>query len=136
MKTFYWVSGALLLLNIVMITIFQGPILRCYTDDAELLKIANDVYYFLIIFHFPDGFKGMLYGIIKALDRAGCAAVINFSGHWCINLTLQLTLTFYFKMGLPGIWIGKTVLEYYIMSTYLMLCNCTDWEAVAIEASK
>ena len=37
-------------------------------------------------------------------------------------------------MGLPGIWIGKTVLEWYIMITYVLLVYYTDWEAAAKEA--
>jgi len=37
-------------------------------------------------------------------------------------------------MGLPGIWIGKTVLEWYIMITYIALVYCTNWEAAAEEA--
>lgn len=88
MLTFVYVSSTLLLLNTLIVYLLKDPILACYTSKTELLEIADSVYYFLVIFHYPDAFKGMLKGVIKALNRVGCAAWINLSGHWCINITI------------------------------------------------
>ena len=40
-----------------------------------------------MIFHYPDAMKGMLKGVIKALNKVGGAAAINLSGNWGIGIT-------------------------------------------------
>ena len=80
---------------------------------------------------FPDCYKGMLKGIIKALGIQNKAAYINISGHWCINITLQLYLGFHLNMGLEGIWIAKVVNEFYIAAMYIIVLRITDWDEKA-----
>ena len=88
MQTFVYVSSALMFTNILMVYFFQGPILSCYTDNQELIDLADTVYYFIVLFHYPDAFKGMLKGVIKALNKVGSAAIINLTGNWGVGITL------------------------------------------------
>ena len=90
----------------------------------------------IALFHYPDAYKGFLKGVIKALNLSMLAAVINLTGHWLINVTLQLTLAFYFEMGILGIWIGKATLEFYIYLTYNYLVSVTDWDEKAVESQQ
>lgn len=48
---------------------------------------------------FPDMFKGMLKGVIKALGIQNKCLLVNISGHWCIFMTLLYIFPFKLKMG-------------------------------------
>ena len=70
---------------------------------------------------FPDGFKGMLKGVIKALGIQHKCVYVNISGHWIINMSLLYLLPFYFEMGIVGMWTAKVILEWYIFLAYFTL---------------
>jgi len=77
---------------------------------------------------FPDMFKGMLKGVIKALGIQNRCLLVNISGHWCIFMTLLYLFPFKLKMGQTGIWIAKLILEWYIMLAYCLITYCADWK--------
>ena len=93
------------------------------TPDREMDLIKGCIW--LISFStFPDGFKGMLKGIIKALGIQWYIAFINIGGHWLINLTLQIYLGIYCGYGILGLWTAKVVLEFYVLTSYYLLISC------------
>jgi Na+-driven multidrug efflux pump len=53
-----------------------------------VIPVVTSVIWLISFNTFPDGFKGMLKGIIKALGIQVYCIYINILGHWCINLTL------------------------------------------------
>jgi len=57
----------------------------------------------------PDLWQGYLSGIITALGMQQKVLHIPFIAFWLINLPLSITLAFYFKLGLAGIWISMNV---------------------------
>jgi Na+-driven multidrug efflux pump len=79
---------------------------------------------------FPDGFKGMLKGVIKALGIQHKCVYVNITGHWLINMTLLYLLPFYFGLGIQGMWMAKLVLEWYIFIAYYLMIKHIDWGAV------
>lgn len=82
----------------------------------------------------PDSLKGMLKGVIKALELQKKCAVVNLIGHWGINLSLQLILGFYYDLHLFGLWAAKIILEIYILTSYSLLIYYQDWTKIAKKA--
>lgn len=82
----------------------------------------------------PDSLKGMMKGIIKALELQKPTSYINIIGHWGINICLQMFLGFYLNWHLYGLWSAKIVLEFYIFSAYGALIYFTDWKKKSIES--
>mmetsp|Transcript_24789 Transcript_24789/g.38585 ORF Transcript_24789/g.38585 Transcript_24789/m.38585 type:complete len:86 (-) Transcript_24789:51-308(-) len=76
----------------------------------------------------------MLKGIIKALGIQNKSIIVNLTGHWFINLTLQWYFAFHLNLGILGLWIAKQFLEFYIMTAYIMLINVQDWESISVES--
>jgi Na+-driven multidrug efflux pump len=70
---------------------------------------------------FPDGFKGMLKGVVKGLGIQKKVIPISISGHWLIGLSLQYWLGLHLKMGNKGLWLGSLVLEIYVLIGYRIM---------------
>ena len=67
---------------------FKRQIMGFFTSDQNLLESALSVTWVLTFSTFPDGFKGMLKGVIRALGIQHLALFVNLVGHWIINLSL------------------------------------------------
>ena len=93
--------------------------------------IVKNLILILCISSIPDSLKGMMKGVIKALELQKWCSYINLIGHWGINFTLQMVLGFYFNLHLLGLWSAKLILELYIFTTYFLLIYCSDWKKVA-----
>jgi Na+-driven multidrug efflux pump len=70
---------------------------------------------------FPDCYKAMLRGVIRALALQNRAVYVNITGHWMINFTSIYFICFYFGMGFVGLWWAKLILEYYVLTVYLFI---------------
>jgi MATE family multidrug resistance protein len=115
----------------ILVYILKEEIVRLFTSDPQLQRTATSVVWIISFSTFPDGFKGMLKGVIRALGLQTATVYINSVGHWCINLTLQWLLAFHFGLGLTGMWFGKLVLEYFIFFAYSILIKVADWDKIA-----
>lgn len=116
--------------------IFKSQLILIFTQNKQIIEMIDTVIWIISFNTFPDCYKGMLKGIIKALGVQKYCAYINISGHWCINLTLQYYLGFHLKMGLQGLWLAKLINEFYIMMMYTLLTAFTDWDKIAEEAKE
>ena len=85
----------------------------------------------MAIITIPDGYKGMLKGIVKALNLLSYCTYIHLVGHWLINMTLCYFLAFYLQMQLKGLWIAKVFLELFIFSAYNILIYNSNWSKIA-----
>ena len=70
------------------IFLFKEWLVSLFTQRDEIIALVSGVIWLISFNTFPDGFKGMLKGIIKALGIQSYCIYINILGHWCINLTL------------------------------------------------
>jgi Na+-driven multidrug efflux pump len=123
-------------LIVLFLYVFSDAIVSQYTDDVELKSTAKKILFVLYFSTFPDTYKGMLKGVIRALALQSKAVYINLSGHWLVNLTSMYFFAFYLEMGLIGLWISKLVLEYYIFTMYLILIYRKDWQVIVIQSKE
>ena len=132
--TIKFISVICLGLLSLAVYVFKSQLILIFTEHGQTIEKINTVIWIISFNTFPDCYKGMLKGIIKALGVQKYCAYINISGHWCINLTLQYYLGFYLEMGLKGLWLAKLVNEFYIMVMYSLLTAYTDWDRISTEA--
>ena len=79
--------------------LFKLKILAWFSDDEEILKLAGSVMWLQCLNCFPDGFKSLQKGVIRALGLQYLAVYANFLGHWVLNLSVTYFLVFYLKIG-------------------------------------
>jgi Na+-driven multidrug efflux pump len=99
-------------------------------ESTDIRETALQVIWLISFNTFPDGFKGMLKGVIKALGIQDKCVYVNITGHWFLNLTLLYLLPFYFEMGILGMWTAKLVLEWYIFIVYYLMISLQDWDKI------
>ena len=85
---------------------------------------------------FPDIYKGMVLGVIKALAIQNKGVYVHLVGHWTVYPTLIYLLAFKYEMGITGLWIAKIALEVTNLSGYLLIVHFSDWDQIAVEAEE
>ena len=130
-KSFQWITTCMVATTSILVYFLKERIISLFTTDTRIQKTATSVLWIISLSNFPDGYKGMLKGVVRALGLQGKSVYINIVGHWCINLTLQWLLGFHYGWGLTGMWLGKLVLELFIFSAYNIMISCTDWNTVS-----
>jgi MATE family multidrug resistance protein len=130
-KQFYRSFRIVMVINMLLSCLFlymiRIPLICMFTKDQKLIDLAESVIWILTFSTFPDGYKGMLKGVVRAIGIQHIALYVNLMGHWVINLSLQYLLAFYFEMRMPGMWFAKLFLEYFIMISYLIVLSRYDW---------
>ena len=90
-------------------------LVKLFTNDLELIKIAIPIIYILSIFQVFDGLQISLSGIFKGLKQTGAILLANFAAYWLVSIPLGCILAFKFDLNLKGFWIG-------LVSAAIVLC--------------
>lgn len=97
--------GFMSLMAIVMFTLPEY-IVRIYTQDAEVQRVAVSLLYMAAIFQISDGLQVSGYGALRGLKDTRIPMYVNFVAYWVIGLPLAWLLGFHFDIGPQGLWMG------------------------------
>ena len=81
-------------------------IVRIYTSDAEITKIAVVLLFYSAIFQYSDGIQICAAGALRGLKDTLTPMFINIFSYLLIGLSVGYYLTFNKAMGPAGMWIG------------------------------
>ena len=81
-------------------------IVRIYTSDAEITKIAVVLLFYSAIFQYSDGIQICAAGALRGLKDTLTPMFINIFSYLLIGLSVGYYLTFSKAMGPAGMWIG------------------------------
>ena len=132
--SFKIVTTCILLISCSIIYSCKEPLVEMFTDEKMVTDRALTIIWLISFAAFPDGYKGMMKGIIRALGLQNYCAWLNIVGHWSINITLQWHLGVNLGMGIKGLWIAKVILEFFIFIAYVALVYLVSWEKCAEKA--
>ncbi|KUL89221.1 hypothetical protein ZTR_03654 [Talaromyces verruculosus] len=131
-KTVSRIASALAALNGCIVTIillvFPTQITKFYTVDPDVLKVARVVFPWAAAFQVSDGLQCVNGGTLRALDRAGFAALINLVSYYALALPLCLTLAFIADLGLSGLWAGLALALTLCGGVEFLIVNVMDWK--------
>ena len=85
---------------------FHNLLPKLYTDNAEVISIASYMLLFAAVFQISDGLQAVAAGALRGMQDVKYPAVIAFVSYWLVMIPACYFLTFYFGLGLKGIWIG------------------------------
>jgi Na+-driven multidrug efflux pump len=126
--TFKVGAAVLIALAIVLTFSFQVQLVDVYTNLPSVRQECLTAFPFLLINTFPDLFKGMLKGIIKAMGIQHKAVYVHLVCHWMILPTSFYLLAFKFELGIAGLWLSKIILEFCIVILYGFIISTSSWE--------
>lgn len=130
MRTISYLSAVIISFIVVLLFFTKHYLVSILTKNEELRESTVSVIWLICISQFPDMYKGMLKGPIKALDLQATQLKVNLIGHWLINMSCMYFLPIYFGLGLYGIFISKIILEFTICIGYSYILYVADWDAI------
>jgi MATE family multidrug resistance protein len=83
-----------------------GPLLSLFTSDPRALEVGASLLRITAIFQFGDALQVILSGCIRGFGETKVQARMNGIGHWLIGIPVGLALSFEWKMGIQGLWLG------------------------------
>ena len=96
--------------------LFPEFIIKIFTKDPELIKIALPVMLVLVVFQLFDGLQISLSGICKGIKQTKIILLANFVAYWLVSIPLGYTLGLKYNFKLVGFWIG-------LVSAAVILCT-------------
>jgi len=105
----------------IMVYLFKEHIVRIFTNLEDVQEMVLNVIWLISFNTFPDGFKAMLRGIVRALGIQEKCVYINIAGFGLVNVSLQWFFAFHLNFGLLGMWAGKLCMEIFIFSSFWIL---------------
>jgi len=99
-----WLSSAILAVAAVFVLVFRATLIRIFTVDPEITRIASDMF-ILVAFAFP--FMGVIQVVSGVYQGSGHTFYSMFFGLfrlWALRVPLVFILPFGLGLGANGIW--------------------------------
>ncbi|NDF14046.1 MATE family efflux transporter [bacterium] len=99
--------GALFaILSSITLWLLPVPLLSLFTSETRALEVGVSLLRITAIFQFGDALQVILSGCIRGFGETGVQARMNGIGHWLVGIPVGLALSFQWKLGIQGLWIG------------------------------
>ncbi|KAG6817303.1 hypothetical protein H0H93_007345 [Arthromyces matolae] len=102
----------------------------------DVVALVASVLPLIAFYQILDGVSAVTSGILRAKGRQDIGALLNFGSYYIVGLPLGIWLTFGWKMGLYGLWIGMTVALLCCAVVGTTICLRTDWEVEVLKATE
>ncbi len=112
-----------MLLAAVVFLVAPRPLIALYTSDARVMAVGPGLLLLAAAFQIFDGIQTVSTGALRGLGETRVPMLANLVGYWVMGLPLGLTLCFFFKWGIYGLWIGLTLALVVIAFTLLLRWN-------------
>ncbi len=85
------------------------PILRIYTNEANVLTVGVGLLAIAALFQLFDGIQTVTTGALRGLGETRGPMLVNLGGYWLFGLPIGYVLCFYRGWGIYGLWWGLTL---------------------------
>ncbi len=96
-----------------------GPLIALYTRDPQVMAVGPSLLWLAAAFQIFDGIQTVSTGALRGLGETRIPMLANLVGYWVLGLPLGLSLCFFLKWGIYGLWIGLTLALVVISVTLL-----------------
>jgi multidrug resistance protein, MATE family len=118
-----WLSMALgvgfMILAGACFFLFPRALVKLYTSDPLVLAMGPALLGLAAAFQVFDGIQTVCTGALRGLGETRYPMLANLVGYWVLGLPLGLSLCFFLKWGIYGLWIGLTIALITIAGTLL-----------------
>jgi MATE family multidrug resistance protein len=85
------------------------PLFRAFTSNEAVIALGGRLLLVAGLFQIFDGLQGVTTGILRGLGDTRTPMISNLVGHWLLGLPLGYALTFGWRWGVVGLWLGLSV---------------------------
>lgn len=110
-----YTSGAVLLSMIFMsiaalaYILIPLPLVRIFTDKAEILEAGTYLLATVALFQIPDGLQVTLFGVLRGMNQVKKPFIWVTFSHYICGLPLGCLLAYHYNWGAKGLWVGLAV---------------------------
>lgn len=102
------IAAACMSLTAVLFLTIPGPIIRIYTDDAQVLAYAASLLMIAGAFQIFDGIQVAAMGALRGLKDTARPMLVNLVAYWGVGVPTGYSLAFLAGFEGPGLWWGLT----------------------------
>lgn len=89
--------------------IFSEQVARLYTEDLDVLKLAQEFLLYAIFFQLSDAIAAPIQGSLRGYKDVKITFLMALISYWVVGLPLGYVLVAYGQFGAVGYWIGLIV---------------------------
>ena len=101
------------------------------TDEQDILETTDQVVFMIPISCYPDIWKGVLKGVVRALALQNASLFIHLVSNWLINLSLIYQFVWVDDEGLVGIWKSKAIMDSFTVLSHFVLIHLVNWHRIS-----
>ncbi|KAL2620696.1 hypothetical protein R1flu_000901 [Riccia fluitans] len=107
-----------------------------FISESDVVDRVSSIVPIMAAIVILDCYQTILGGVARGCGWQHIGAYTDFCAFYFIGLPLGLLLTFYFKIGGYGLWIG--LISGFFMQAFLLTCILLtlDWQKLAIQAAE
>jgi MATE family multidrug resistance protein len=88
----------------LVILIFREELAGFYSQDPEVLDLAQIMLLVVVVFQLSDGLQAVALGALRGFTDVKVPTLITFFAYWVVTLPAAYILSQYTPMGVMGIW--------------------------------
>jgi MATE family multidrug resistance protein len=90
----------------ILFTLFRNELPLIFNNDTEVIGLAGILLLFAAIFQISDSTQAISAGLLRGIKDVNKPTLYIAVSYWIIGLPAGYLLSFYFKLGAMGMWIG------------------------------
>jgi MATE family multidrug resistance protein len=100
---------AIMLLISILLVIFPSQIIKLFTDDANVLKIAIPIMSVVAAYQIFDGLQIVMGGTLKGFKMTKFVSGAVLTGYWFVGAPVAIICVGMYNMSLKGYWIALAI---------------------------
>ncbi|KAH3899389.1 related to Ethionine resistance-conferring protein 1 [Saccharomycodes ludwigii] len=127
-------SFAASIVNMTIIAVFRNGIADMFSTDSQVISIVSKTLLILSAMEIFDAFNACTAGCLRGQGQQKIGGIINVAAFYLIGVPLAYFLTFKWKMGVEGLWLGVMAgLMFMSFAQCYAVFNC-NWKSIISRA--
>ncbi|CAE6397622.1 unnamed protein product [Rhizoctonia solani] len=99
-----------------------------FNDDPEVANLVAHVLPFLALSQLFDCGTTIMDGVLRARGKLAFGAIVNILSYYVFGIPVGISLAFWAKFGLAGLWIGLSAAMFCSAVVSIAAVVVTDWD--------
>ncbi|CAE7213050.1 unnamed protein product [Rhizoctonia solani] len=104
-----------------------------FNDDQEVVALVAHVLPFLALSQLFDCGTNIMDGVLRARGKFAFGAILNMVSYYAFGIPVGISLAFWAKFGLAGLWMGLAAAMCCSSVTSTVVVSMTDWDQEVVK---
>jgi MATE family multidrug resistance protein len=93
----------------LMFALFNGFIVRLYTNDVEVTAMATKLLLIAALFQLSDGIQCVALGVLRGISDTKIPTLVTVIAYWVVGIPFGWFIANHYGLSLYGIWYGLSL---------------------------